>query len=329
MGEPEWCGARPIGTRGRGSDDREKGRVVASLKRWSVVIPVVLLPLALWLGYRTLREHSLDDVLASIMAIPLVNLALALGFVAASYLCLTGFDALGVRYAGRSLPYRQVALTSFVSLSIGHNVGGAAFSSGALRYRYYSGFGLGALDVGKIIVHCGLTVALGLASLAGIALLLGPQVGFGVLDLRPDMARLLGVLCLATVAFYLVLAWWLKAPLVVRGHAFRMPSVELAVGQVLVGTANFACVAGALHQLLAGAAGYPETVTAYVLGNVAWLVSHVPGGLGVLEAVIASLLGQAEAIGALIVFRVFYFLLPLLVGGALLAGTEFRRWRAR
>jgi glycosyltransferase 2 family protein len=100
-----------------------------------------------------------------------------LGFVAASYLCLTGFDALAVRYAGRSLPYRQVALTSFVSLSIGHNVGGAAFSSGALRYRFYSGFGLSALDVGKIIVFCGLTVTLGLVTLAGIALLLGPELG--------------------------------------------------------------------------------------------------------------------------------------------------------
>src|SRR5690606_1118282 len=44
-------------------------------------------------------------------------------FAAASYLCLTGFDALAVRYAGRPLPYRRVALASFVSLTIGHNIG--------------------------------------------------------------------------------------------------------------------------------------------------------------------------------------------------------------
>jgi glycosyltransferase 2 family protein len=301
----------------------------SSLKKLSIVIPVVLLPLALWLGYRALSEHSLADIQASIIGIPNLNLALALGFVAASYLCLTGFDALAVRYAGRSLPYRKVALTSFVSLSIGHNVGGAAFSSGALRYRFYSGFGLSALDVGKIIVFCGLTVTLGLASLAGIALLLGPELGFGVVDLRPAMARFVGVLCLAAVGLYLLLAWWLKQPLVVRGHEFRMPSVRLAAGQILVGTANFACVAAALHQLMAGAASYAQTVTAYVLGNIAGILSHVPGGLGVLEFIIGSLLGHAEAIGALIVFRVLYFLLPLLLGGTLLATTEVWRWRTR
>jgi glycosyltransferase 2 family protein len=300
-----------------------------SLKKLSIVIPVVLLPLALWLGYRALREHTLADILASIAAIPNLNLALALGFVAASYLCLTGFDALAVRYAGRSLPYRQVALTSFVSLSIGHNVGGAAFSSGALRYRFYSGFGLSALDVGKIIVFCGLTVTLGLVTLAGIALLLGPELGLGGFELDPTMARGLGALCLAAVGIYLLLAWRLTEPLVVRGHDFRMPSVRIAAGQVLVGTANFACVAAALHQLMAGAASYAQTVTAYVLGNIAGILSHVPGGLGVLEFIIGSLLGHAEAIGALIVFRVLYFFLPLLLGGTLLASTEVWRWRTR
>ncbi len=303
--------------------------MVAALKKLSIVIPVVLLPLALWLGYRALEEHSLSDILASIAAILNLNLALALGFVAASYLCLTGFDALAVRYAGRSLPYRKVALTSFVSLSIGHNVGGAAFSSGALRYRYYSGFGLGALDVGRIIVHCGLTVTLGLVTLAGIALLMGPSLGLGGFELSPAMARGLGILCLAAVGLYLLLAWRLKEPLVVRGHEFRMPSVRIAAGQVALGTANFACVAGALHQLMAGAASYPQTVTAYVLGNIAGILSHVPGGLGVLEFIVGSLLGHAEAIGALIVFRVLYFFLPLLLGGTLLASTEVWRWRTR
>lgn len=300
-----------------------------SLKKLSLIIPVVLLPLAIWLGYRALEEHSVADILASIAAIPNLNMALALGFVAASYFCLTGFDALAVRYAGHELPYHQVALTSFVSLSIGHNVGGAAFSSGALRYRYYSGFGLSGVEVGKVIAFCGVTVALGLASLTGIALLFGPELGLGAIGLGQTTARIVGVACLAAIGLYLVLAWKLTAPLTLRGHEFRMPRVKIAALQVLVGTANFACVAGALHQLLAGAASYPETVTAYALGNIAGILSHVPGGLGVLEFVIGSLLGHAAAIGALIVFRVLYFLLPLALGGTLLASTELWRWRTR
>jgi glycosyltransferase 2 family protein len=43
-------------------------------------------------------------------------------------------------------------------------------------------------------------------------------------------------------------------------------------------------------------------------------MSHVPGGLGVLEATVAYLLPDAAAIGALIAFRAVYFFLPLSIG---------------
>ena len=70
-----------------------------------------------------------------------------------------------MRYAGRDLPYRKIALTSFISLSIGHTLGFAAFSSGAVRYRFYAAWGLSAGDVGRIIVFCGFTVLVGLCTL--------------------------------------------------------------------------------------------------------------------------------------------------------------------
>ncbi|HUO82359.1 MAG TPA: YbhN family protein [Gammaproteobacteria bacterium] len=103
-------------------------------------------------------------------------------FAAASYLCLTMFDWLGLRYAGKPLAYRRAALGSFVSLSIGHNLGFAALSSGAIRYRYYRRWGLDAPDVARVILFCGATVGLGLAVLGGIAIVLRP-------DLAQDMLR--------------------------------------------------------------------------------------------------------------------------------------------
>jgi uncharacterized membrane protein YbhN (UPF0104 family) len=53
----------------------------------------------------------------------------------------------------------------------------------------------------------------------------------------------------------------------------------------------------------------------------------VPGGLGVIESVVMFLLPGANLIGALLVFRFVYFLVPLVVGGAVFAVTEivFRR----
>jgi uncharacterized membrane protein YbhN (UPF0104 family) len=285
-----------------------------------------MLPLGIWLGYRAFRDHSIADIAASVASIPFPNLALAFACAAASYVCLTGFDTLAVRHVGRELTYRQIALASFVSLSIGHNVGVAVLSSGALRYRFYSGFGLSALEVGEVILFCALTVGLGLMTLGGLVLLLRPDLGLGTLGLPSAAARGVGVLCLGLAGTYVLLAWRGR-PLSIRGRDFRVPNVRIAMAQIAIGTANFAFVAASLHQLLAGAAAYRETVAAYVLGNVTALISHVPGGLGVLEYVISSLVIHSQVVGALIAFRIVYFLVPLVLGSVLLAAAEVSRWR--
>lgn len=288
-----------------------------------------MLPLGAWLGYRTFRDKSMADIWDAVLGIPSLSLALAVACAAASYVCLTLFDTMGVRYVGHKLPYRQTALTSFISLGIGHTVGVAVLSSGTLRYRMYSGFGLSAAEVGKVVLFCGLTVGLGLLGLAGIALLWRPDINLGSFALGPAAARSVGGLCLLLVAAYVLLAWRREKPFSIRGHQFAMPSVKTAAAQVVIGTMNFAFVAGTLHHLLAGAAPYSETVAAYVLANITGLVSHVPGGIGVLEYVISSLVTHGNVVGALIAFRILYFLVPLILAIMLLIATELIRLRKR
>ncbi|ACP23186.1 hypothetical protein NGR_b17350 (plasmid) [Sinorhizobium fredii NGR234] len=266
------------------------------------------------------RHHDLE--------IPVGHLLAGIGFVFLSYFCLTLFDTLAVRYVGQKLPYRQVALASFTSLSIGHNVGVAALSSGAVRYRFYSRWGLSVEQVAKIILFCGVTVGLGLMTLAGLCCLIMPESAARIIGFSESGARLLGITCLAGSLGYVVLAGFLRGSLRLFRWKFEMPPQPIAAGQVVVGTANFLCVSACLHQLVLafGDAGFFETATAYVGANLTALVSHVPGGIGVLEATIAFLLGQSASIGALIAFRATYFFLPLPLGLISLSIAEVRRW---
>ncbi len=55
----------------------------------------------------------------------------------------------------------------------------------------------------------------------------------------------------------------------------------------------------------------------------------MPGGLGVIEYVVASSVPRGSTAGALIGFRVIYFFIPLILGGTLLACAEIFRWRTR
>ena len=102
-----------------------------------------------------------------------------------------------------------------------------------------------------------------------------------------------------------------------------------AAGQARVGAGfdwhnDFCFVAAALYELLPAtvAVGYFAIAGVYVLVGVASIVSHVPGGLAVLEAVVIHVLPEASVIGALVVFRFIYFLVSFTIGAVLFAACE-------
>ncbi|MDB5554171.1 MAG: hypothetical protein JWL86_4155 [Rhizobium sp.] len=289
------------------------------------IVIVVAVAGAIYLLYKTLQQYSLDDISRALRSIPASNLMLGLAFAAGSYFCLACNDALAVRYAGKPLPFHQTALASFTGLSIGHNVGVAALSSGAIRYRFYSRWGLSAEDVAKVILFCGMTVALGLATLGAAAIFLRPDDVAKMAGLNDNAISIAALGCFTFPMLYLVLSAFLRKPLHIRTWSFQMPSLTIAAGQIVVGTVNFALVAASLHQMLTAfeEAAYLKVATASITANIAAIISHVPGGLGVLEATIVHILPGAESIAAVIAFRVIYYFIPLAIGLPLLIGSEF------
>jgi uncharacterized membrane protein YbhN (UPF0104 family) len=293
--------------------------------RWfAPALALVLIGLAAFLLYRTLSRYSVAEIAASLTSIPAGRLMLAGLFAAASYLCLTCFDFLALRYVGQRLPYPKVALASFCSLSLGHNIGFAALSSGAIRYRFYSRWGVRAGDIAKIILFCGMTVGLGLAILGALALLLRSDLAAEMTGLSQGALIGIGVAALAAVALYVLLAAHVRKPLRIRHWSIEMPPLRLALAQIVIGPINFACVAACLYHALAALAdvSYLAVAAVYVTANVTALMSHVPGGLGVIETVVLYLLPGAKVIGALVAFRVIYYLVPLTIGGPLFGLSE-------
>ena len=285
--------------------------------------------IAAYLLYRALSAYDRAKIVEAIFAIQRPSLALGALFVACSYFSLTLFDTLAIRYVGAKLPYRRIALASFTALSIGHTLGVAAASSGAIRYRFYSRWGMGAGDIARIILFCAMTAGLGLNTLMGLALLLQANVAAKLLGFSQAGAIALGAACLLLTALYVALAAVLHRPLTIRRWEIPIPPVKLALAQISIGTIDFCFVAAALYELFPAivAVGYSAVATVYVLANVASIVSHVPGGLGVLEAVVIHVLPEVSVIGALVVFRFIYFLVPFTIGAVLFAACELMQRR--
>jgi uncharacterized membrane protein YbhN (UPF0104 family) len=316
--------APPLSEATSPQDQKQTARKPLGLS-WSTWITLAAVILAVYLLYRTLSGYSYGEIVASVTSIPGARLAGSVGFMAASYLTLTLFDYLGLRYAGHRLPWRKAALASFTALSLGHSIGFAGISSGAIRYRFYARWGLSVEDVTKLVLFSGLTVSIGLMTLGGSALLALPGGAADLTGLDTVLVRAAGAGLLLLVASYVVASAFVRRPITVRKWEFRLPGLQLALAQVGVGALNFALVAACLHQAVAGFAEVPyvAVATAYVTANTAALLAHVPGGLGVIEATVLHMIPGEGVIGAVLIFRFVYFLLPLPIGAASLVVSEF------
>ena len=116
--------------------------------------------------------------------------------------------------------------------------------------RCYTGWGLSPGDVGRIIVFCGATVGVGLASAGGIASLIQPALVAHVFWVAPAAVVAVGVLLFCLVFCYLGLAAFVHRPIRIRNFELPVPHLGLALGQVAVGTTDFLLVAAVLHQML-------------------------------------------------------------------------------
>jgi uncharacterized membrane protein YbhN (UPF0104 family) len=296
----------------------------AALRWGKRILIVVVLGLAGFLLHRALAGQDPAQLAERLRSVAPGRIAAACAFSLGSYACLTLFDFLALIYVGKRLSYPRVALASFTSLSLGHNLGLAAVSSGAIRYRFYSRWGLSAVDVAKVILFCGMTVGIGLSVLAALALSFQPELATRMTGLSSFQLRLVAIGIVVALCVYLTACTFVTRSVLLWGQRVKLPDLRLALAQVVVGTVNFALVAGCLQQSLAVdlAAPYPDVAAAYILANFATLISHVPGGLGVIETVVGQLFGVGKVVVGLILFRLVYFIGPLLAGAMLLALSE-------
>ena len=299
------------------------------------LIAVVLFAGALWVLHQIFRNYHYRDLVASIAAIPGYRVWAAIGLAVLGYIVLTGYDSLGFLYVRRPLHYLKVAAASFISYAFSHNLGFGVVTGNAVRYRLYSSWGLSAEETVRIIAFVALTFWLGFFTLAGVTFIVQPPVLPPELGLGITAARPLGVAFLALVALYLVWTGTAKKPLRIRGWEFPQPPVWLSLAEIAVSCADWALAAGVLYVLLPSSThvNFSYLLAVFMLAQVAALIAHVPGGLGVFETVVVLLLREhmeiGSVLGSLLVFRAVYYFLPFFVAILLLGVHEVflqRHW---
>jgi phosphatidylglycerol lysyltransferase len=297
-----------------------------------IAVTLGLTALGFFALHRLLAEMHFREFREAAHHIPPDRILLALLLTTVSYLALTLYDYFALRVIGRPLPWRTAALASFCSYTLSHNLGLSLLTGGSARFRIYSVAGLAPGDIARVIASASLSFWSGVFVMAGLALAAHPvDLSLWGLILGAGTQRIIGmaILLIAAIAFLLLGSSGRGVKL--AGWRLMLPSRSFALAQIAVACVDLAVASAALYVLVPGAdpSLYPAFFLGYAVAIIVALFSHVPGGIGVFEAVMIATLptvDQPGLLAALLAYRVIYYLLPLLVAAVLIAVTEGRAW---
>ncbi len=271
----------------------------------------------------------LIDVLGSLEALPKTRVIVALALAAASYLLLTAYDFLALNYVGHKLRLWETLLASFIAFSFSNNLGFALMSGSSVRYWIYTGFGLGSVEIWEIVAFCTLSYGLGVTTVGGLMFLFDPAGMSSILNLPQSFLRAAGITMLAIGVAYLAIIVARRGPIALWRYQLRLLSLGCGLMQISVASFDQALAAGVIYVLLPldTQISFHVFRGIYVIAAPISLLSLVPGGLGVFETMVVTLLvstSKAALLGSLIAYRLIYFVLPFALAILLVTIYEIR-----
>lgn len=302
-----------------------------------ILVVVIVLSFFIYGLYRDLSNISLGDVLLGLKEVSWLQILGGVFLTFVNYVILAGYDLIAVRYLKKQLSLGRVMIGAVVGYSIS-NLCGWILGGTAARYRLYSSWGFKVWEVVAFISVLSVTFWLGLFLMAGIAFTVSPREipqdvlkhvrGFEWLlsDTQP-----LGYVFLAAVLGYLTASLVSRKPIRLGGQEFAIPPFRMSLGQLAVSSFDFALAAAVFYVIMPRSieASFSDVLVGYLLGMVVTVTLHIPGGIGVIDLIMLRAINTSDdaelkpkILAALAIYRLIYFILPALVGFALLAWNE-------
>ena len=273
---------------------------------------------------------TLEKVQDGIANVPLWQIGLAFGLTALNYLILTGYDWIAVRHLKKELALTKIMTGAIVGYSYG-NVLGWLLGGNAVRYRLYSSWGFSFLEIVALVSILATTFWLGLFLLAGVAFIACP------IKLPEEVSEKLifdhhvwGVMFLGCILLYLGACTIFRNPIRFRDFEVTLPPFRLSAMQLVVSAGDFLLASLVLFWLLppttSDHVNFSTVLIAYLTGQIITVLTHVPGGYGVLEGVLVAFFPDdiVAVLSAVVLFRIIYYFLPFIPASILLLVNEFR-----
>lgn len=288
------------------------------------VVPVVLLIAAFFVLRHEFKGLSWGAVARAMDGWGHTAVAAALGLSVFSFLLMGIIEQLGLRWMGAKVPWRPALVGSFLASAIGHAIGANLLVAGAIRARLYDRYKVGLTQVAGATLFNGMSFAVGLGALGGGGLMLASEAELAATAIPVWLARGAGAALLAASIGWIGICFIRhEKPITAFGRSLRLPSTRAAVVQLAIGVLDNGVAAAIVWVLLPhGTVSYQSFVGAYAVATVVGLISSVPGGAGVFESAISTLLpsvNPAPLAAAFLGYRLAFYVLPLAIAAVWLA----------
>ena len=287
--------------------------------------------LAVYMIYRQLSQYSMSELKEAILSIPNKNLIYALAASFIGYIALSTYDYLALEYIKKKMATWKWVLTGFIGFSVSNNAGHAIVSGGAVRYRFYSRWNIAPGNIVKMITFSGFTYLVACFFLIIVGYVLTPSQAYGDSSSTKISTLITTILSIVGLAIYLWASIYYKKNITIKGVNFQMPNIKLALKQVFIGSIDIVMASLVLYSVLICfiEIDFMVFMGTFIIAQVLGVYSQVPGGLGVFELVFSNVLpgqdNQAILFGALIAYRIIYYLLPLIISGIVLFIYEYMK----
>jgi uncharacterized membrane protein YbhN (UPF0104 family) len=295
---------------------------------------VLLFSASLVVLWHIVSDVDLAELTSAFTAASGRQIGLAVLFTAASYSLLTCYDAVALWQLKVHVPYRTTALASFTSYAVSFTLGFPLLTAGTVRYWIYAGRGLSTGLVASLTVIAGITFWLGMGLVLAWSLMREAGALALLIYTNIKINQFAGLTTAIAIASYFVWVSRRRRAVKIQGWRLELPGFRLSLGQALIGAADVCAGAAVLFVLLPGGhnISFETFLAIYVFAVMLGVASHAPGGLGVFEATILLALSsfpREPILGALLLYRICYYLLPFVLALALLGAYEIgKRLRA-
>ncbi|WP_375703534.1 YbhN family protein [Bartonella sp. AD13SXNS] len=298
------------------------------------LIGILAMLISIRILYIKLSAISFGDVLERLSNLNAQHWLLACLCSLLAYAALAGYDRIALQHLGHKISWIFIAICSFTTYALSHNIGASVFSGAVVRYRAYKMKGLNGTEIAILVGFCSFTFVIGTILLLGIVLVLQPEIITLIHEELPEwLGTTVGAILLSCIALYTFGSWLQLKPLRLgKKIQLSYPQLKIVIQQLLISPLELLGAAGIIYAVLPNNADihFISVLGVFLASFTITLLSNAPaGGVGVLEALFITgmpNINPTDVIAALIVFRILYLIIPLIISLFVVAIFEVQQY---